>query len=457
MLVGNINVILRGKNADFRNNTRNKMKIERKRNLQRLINSRKNGQIKIITGVRRCGKSYLLGVLYRDYLLQEGVMPEQIITLELDNDINARYRNPLELGSYLRDKVSDTAKDYYILLDEIQMVESVDNPYLPKNSGSRITFVDVLLGLKSLSNVDVYVTGSNSKMLSSDVATAFRDRGEEIHITPLTYDEFYAAYPKDKRYAWREFMTYGGMPYVTYKQTHEEKSQYLQDLFRLTYIKDVIERNRLRANVEVLDELLNVVASAVGSLSNPTRLSNTFQSVKGIKIKNETISTYLDCFIDAYILSKSYRYDIKGRSYIDTPLKYYFTDIGLRNARLNFRQQEENHIMENILYNELIARGLNVDVGVVEYNHTDDNGKKIRTQLEVDFVVNRTDKRYYIQSALSVADEDKRKQEINSLNRIDDSYAKIVIVRDNILPWTDDKGIQYINIEDFLLEKINEL
>ena len=457
MLVGNISVILRGKNADFRNNTRNKMKIERKRNLQRLINSRKNGQIKIITGVRRCGKSYLLGVLYRDYLLQEGVMPEQIITLELDNDINARYRNPLELGSYLRDKVSDTAKDYYILLDEIQMVESVDNPYLPKNSGSRITFVDVLLGLKSLSNVDVYVTGSNSKMLSSDVATAFRDRGGEIHITPLTYDEFYAAYPKDKRYAWREFMTYGGMPYVTYKQTHEEKSQYLQDLFRLTYIKDVIERNRLRANVEVLDELLNVVASAVGSLSNPTRLSNTFQSVKGIKIKNETISTYLDCFIDAYILSKSYRYDIKGRSYIDTPLKYYFTDIGLRNARLNFRQQEENHIMENILYNELIARGLNVDVGVVEYNHTDDNGKKIRTQLEVDFVVNRTDKRYYIQSALSVADEDKRKQEINSLNRIDDSYAKIVIVRDNILPWTDDKGIQYINIEDFLLEKINEL
>jgi predicted AAA+ superfamily ATPase len=457
LLIGNISVILQGKNADSRNNTRNRMKIERKRNLQRLINSRKNGQIKIITGVRRCGKSYLLGVLYRDYLLQEGVMPEQIITLELDNDINARYRNPLELGSYLRDKVSDTAKDYYILLDEIQMVESVDNPYLPKNSGSRITFVDVLLGLKSLSNVDVYVTGSNSKMLSSDVATAFRDRGEEIHITPLTYDEFYAAYPKDKRYAWREFMTYGGMPYVTYKQTHEEKSQYLQDLFRLTYIKDVIERNRLRANVEVLDELLNVVASAVGSLSNPTRLSNTFQSVKGIKIKNETISTYLDCFIDAYILSKSYRYDIKGRSYIDTPLKYYFTDIGLRNARLNFRQQEENHIMENILYNELIARGLNVDVGVVEYNHTDDNGKKIRTQLEVDFVVNRTDKRYYIQSALSVADEDKRKQEINSLNRIDDSYAKIVIVRDNILPWTDDKGIQYINIEDFLLEKINEL
>ena len=389
--------------------------------------------------------------------MQTGVSPEQIISIELDNDINLRYRNPLELGTYLRSMVSNIGKDYYVLLDEIQMVESIDNPYLPKETGSKINFVDVLLGLRSLPNVDVYVTGSNSKMLSSDVATAFRDRGEEIHITPLTYDEFYAAYPKDKRYAWREFITYGGMPYVLYKESHEEKSRYLQDLFRLTYIKDVIERNRIRANSEVLDELLNVVASAVGSLSNPTRLSNTFQSVKGLKVKNETISAYLDCFIDAYILSKSYRYDIKGRSYIDTPLKYYFTDIGLRNARLNFRQQEENHIMENIIYNELVARCFNVDVGVVEYNYTDANGKKIRSQLEVDFVVNKVDKRYYIQSALTVADEEKRKQEVNSLNRIGDSYTKIVVVHDNILPSIDDKGVKYINIEDFLLEKINEL
>lgn len=433
------------------------MRIERKRNLQKLINSRQNGQIKIITGVRRCGKSYLLDVLYRDYLMQDGVLPEQIISIELDNYMNIRYRNPLELGNYLRDRVSDKKTDYYILLDEIQMVESIDNPFLPKGSGAKITFVDVLLGLKSLPNVDVYVTGSNSKMLSSDVATAFRDRGEQIHITPLTYEEFYAAYPNDKRYAWREFMTYGGMPFVLHKNTHEEKSKYLQDLFRLTYVKDVIERNRLRANVEVIDELLNVVASSVGSLSNPSRLSNTFQSVKGLKIKNETISSYLDCFIDAYILSKAYRYDIKGRSYIDTPLKYYFTDIGLRNARLNFRQQEENHIMENILYNELIARDFNIDVGVVEYNHVDENGKKVRSQLEVDFVVNKTDKRYYIQSALTVANEEKRKQETNSLNRIDDSYTKIVVVRDDILPWIDEKGVQYINIEDFLLERINLL
>lgn len=432
------------------------MKIARDRILKKLINSRKNGQIKIITGIRRCGKSYLLGVLYRDYLLQEGIAPEQIIALELDNDIYARYRNPMELGEYIRQKVSDSSKDYYVLLDEIQMVEPIANPYLPKESGAKITFVDVLLGLKSLPNVDVYVTGSNSKMLSSDVATAFRGRGEEIHITPLTYDEFYAAYPKEKRFAWREFVTYGGMPFVMQKSTHEEKSKYLQDLFRLTYIKDVIERNRLRADTETLDELLNVVASSVGSLTNPTKLANTFLSVKRLKIKNETISSYLDCFLDAYILSKSYRYNIKGRSYIDTPLKYYFTDIGLRNARLNFRQQEENHIMENILYNELSARGFNIDVGVVEYNHTV-AGKKIRSQLEIDFVVNSTEKRYYIQSALTVADEEKRQQEVNSLYRVEDSYTKIVVVHDNILPWTDNRGVQYINIEDFLLERINEL
>lgn len=432
------------------------MLIERKRFLQRLIDGRKNGQVKIITGIRRCGKSFLLGVLFRDFLISDGVPPEQIISIELDNDVNVRYRNPMELGSFLRKIVSDTTKEFYLLLDEVQMVESIDNPYLPKGSGAKITFVDVLLGLKSLPNVDVYVTGSNSKMLSSDVATAFRDRGEEIHITPLTYDEFYAAYPGEKRFAWREFVTYGGMPFVMQKKGHDEKSKYLQDLFRLTYIRDVVERNRLRADVETLDELLNVLASAVGSLTNPTRLANTFKSVKGLRIKNDTISTYLDSFVDAYILSKAYRYDIKGRSYIDTPLKYYFTDIGLRNARLNFRQQEENHIMENILYNELVSRGFNVDVGVVEYNHVVD-GKKMRSMLEVDFVVNMADRRFYIQSALTVADEQKRLQEVNSLNRVDDTYAKIVVVRDNILPWTDERGIRYINIEDFLLDSINKL
>ena len=381
----------------------------------------------------------------------------QIISIALDDDINMRYRNPMELSSLIREKTSNTDTEFYVLLDEIQMVEEVDNPFLPKGNGAKITFVDVLLGLRNLPNVDVYVTGSNSKMLSSDVATAFRDRGEEIHITPLTYDEFYAAYQKDKRFAWREFMTYGGMPFALSKSSHEEKSLYLKDLFRLTYIRDVIERNKLKANVETLDELLNVVASAVGSLSNPTRLANTFLSVKNLKVKNETIAFYLDCFIDAYILSKAYRYDIKGRSYIDTPLKYYFADVGLRNARLNFRQQEENHIMENIIYNELIARGFFVDVGVVEYNYKDAEGKNKRSQLEVDFVVNKADRRYYIQSALTIASEDKRLQEIGSLNRIADNYTKIVVVRDSILPYNDENGVQYINVEDFLLDRINQM
>ncbi len=433
------------------------MIIERNRYLKRLINSRKDGQVKIITGIRRCGKSYLLNQLYKDYLIKDGVAPDQIISLELENDENAKLRNPMTLGAYIRELTSDSSKDYYVMLDEIQMVRPIKNPYLPDDSEAEITFVDVLLGLKNKPNLDVYVTGSNSKMLSSDIATAFRDRGNIIQISPLTYDEFYPAYSGDKRHAWRDFMTYGGMPFVMTKHTHEEKAQYLKDLFSLTYIRDVIERNHLKADVETLDELLNVIASAVGSLTNPTRLANTFKSVKGVNIKPVTVSSYLSCFIDAFILSSSRRYDIKGRSYIDSPLKYYFTDVGLRNALLNFRQQEESHVMENILYNELRFRGFNIDVGVVEYHHKDETGKKLRSLLEVDFVVNKIDKRYYIQSALTVAEESKRLQEINSLARIDDSYTKIVVVKDNINPWIDEKGIQYIPIEDFLLDTINKL
>ena len=433
------------------------MKIERPRYLQQLIKSRENGVIKIITGIRRCGKSFLLNVLYKEYLENQQITEDQIISLSLEDDINIRYRNPLELGQYFRERVTDKNKTYYLLIDEIQMVEPLENPYLPKGKGDLITFVDVLNGLNKLPNVDIYVTGSNSKMLSSDILTTFRDRGQEIRVSPLTYDEFYPYFPGDKRNVWREFFTFGGMPRILQKGTIEEKSKYLKDLFSLVYIKDIIERNNLKANKETLDELLNTVASSVGSLSNPTRIANTFISEKGIKVRNETISTYLDCFIDAFVLERSYRYDIKGRSYIDTPLKYYFTDVGLRNARLNFRQQEENHIMENVLFNELTARGFNVDVGVVKYNHTNEEGKKVRSQLEVDFIVHKADRKYYIQSALTVSEESKRQQEINSLNRINDSYAKIVIVRDDIMPWTDDNGVQYINIEDFLLNKINEL
>ncbi len=433
------------------------MIIERNRHLQKLIRSRKNGKVKIITGIRRCGKSYLLNHLFYDYLIRDGVSSSQIILLELENASNARYRNPLELGAYLESLTKDTSTEYYILLDEIQMVYSIQNPYLPSEEAAQITFVDVLSELRNKPNLDVYVTGSNSKMLSTDIESAFGDRGYTISISPLTYDEFYSAYQGDKRHAWREYWTYGGMPFIMTLQTHEEKAKYLQDLFSLTYLKDVIKRNHLKTNVETLDEILNVIASSVGSLTNPTRLANTFQSVKGIKIKSATVSAYLKYFAEAFIISSSLRYDIRGRVYINTPLKYYFTDIGLRNALLNFRQQEENHIMENILYNELKARGFSVDVGIVEYNHQSEDGRKLRTQLEVDFVVNKVEKRYYIQSALSVATEPKRLQETHSLSRIDDSYTKIVVMRDNVLPWTDESGIRYIPIEDFLLDTINKL
>lgn len=428
--------------------------IERKRYLDRLIRLRDNGQVKIITGIRRCGKSFLLNTIYRDYLMRDGVKKEQIIMLDLDDNLNARYRNPMELSKYLRALVTEKDKRYYILIDEIQKVKPVSNPYLPEEE---IGFVDVLNGLKNLPNADVYVTGSNSKMLSSDIATEFRGRGDIIPLSPLTYNEFYAAYPGEKRFVWREFITYGGMPKLMSIASHEDKAQYLADLFRLIYIKDVIERNHLKADETVLDELLNVISSAVGSLTNPTKIADTFQTVKKMKIKNETISHYLDCFIDAFILHKVFRYDIKGRAYIETPLKYYFSDIGLRNVKINFRQHEENHIMENILYNELKARGFSIDVGVVPIRWKDKDGKMKLSQLEVDFVLNKGEKRYYIQSALTVAEEEKRLQEVNSLNRIDDSFTKIVIIKDDKLPWTDERGVQYMNIEDFLLGKIDKL
>lgn len=431
--------------------------IKRQRYINKLIRLRNNGQVKIITGIRRCGKSFLLNTLYRNYLLTHGVTSEQIIFLDLDDIQNNRYRNPLELDRYIRSVMKDNNLRYYVLLDEIQKVRSIINPNLPDDSDEKIGFVDVLNGMKNIPNADVYVTGSNSKMLSSDVATEFRGRGDVIQLSPLTYDEFFEAYEGDKHGAWREFFTYGGMPRVMSLASHEDKAQYLTDLFRLIYLADVVERNNIKADIDVLDHLLNIVSSSVGSLTNPSRLSSTFGTIKHLKIKNETISGYLDCFIDAFILSKAFRYDIKGRSHIETPLKYYFGDIGLRNAKINFRQQEENHIMENVLFNELKARGFSIDIGMIGHRWKDKEDKMRQTQLEVDFVVNKAEKRYYIQSALTVADEDKRRQEVNSLNRIDDSYTKMVIVKDDILPWTDERGIQYINIEDFLLKTINEM
>lgn len=433
------------------------MVIERDLYLNKLISKKENGLIKVITGVRRCGKSFLLFELYHDYLNSIGIPDENIVELALDDVSNARYRNPFELDIFIRDKVADKSRMFYVFIDEIQKIAEMQNPYV-NDSSEKIGFSDVLLGLMKIKNVDLYVTGSNSKMLSSDILTEFKDRGDEIHVNPLSYAEFYNAYEGEKRNAWREYFTYGGMPLVLSKKSHEEKSKYLKDLFAKTYITDVLERNKIANDKEVLENLLNILSSGVGSLTNPTKLANTFKSVKQTAISSATITKYLDMLIDAFIITKALRYDVKGKKYLNTPLKYYFTDVGLRNARLNFRQQEENHIMENIIFNELMVREFDVDVGVVEYNHKDSDGKKIRTNLEIDFVANKGSNRYYIQSALTIDDEDKRLQEINSLNRVGDSFKKIVVVKDNIVPWHDDNGILFLGIEEFLLnEKALEL
>lgn len=424
--------------------------IERKRYLDQLISKKENGMIKVITGIRRCGKTYLLFVIYHQYLNSIGVDDEHIIELALDENENIRYRNPIELGEYIRSLLVDKNKMYYIFLDEIQKVKTVKNPYLDDEDDT-VGFVDVLLGLMKKKNADVYVTGSNSKMLSSDILTEFRGRGDEIHVYPLTFAEFCSAYDGDKRDAWQEYYTYGGMPYVSRLNEHRSKAQYLNDLFENIYLRDILERHNIY-DKSLLDDLLDVISSSVGSLTNPTRIADTFASVKQIKVTSDTVSRYLDYFIDAFMVSRSQRYDIKGRKYIGSPQKYYYCDIGLRNARLNFRQTEENHIMENIIYNELIVRGFTVDVGVVEYNYKDANGKSKKNNLEVDFVANDGNRRYYIQSALTVGEEEKRLQEVRPYSRIPDSFTKIVVVKDHIIPWHDENGILYMGIEKFLLE-----
>lgn len=424
----------------------------REQYLKEIISKKDNGRIKIITGLRRSGKSVLLFQLYREWLLGEGVKEDQIIALALDILENARYRNPLELDKYVRDHMVDPKKRYYIFIDEIQFVSEIQNPYVD-NEDAKITFIDVILGFMHMDNADVYVTGSNSKMLSSDILTQFRDRGDEIRVYPLSFAEFYNKYEGDKRGAWQDYYTYGGMPLATSLESHEEKSRYLKDLFDRTYIKDVLERHDIKNDTEVLDILLDVLASGIGSLTNPSKLANTFKSERQIGIGSETIEKYIGYFEESFLIEKAVRYDVKGRKYIGTPAKYYYTDLGLRNARLGFRQLEETHIMENVLYNDLIRRGMNVDVGVVEYNTKDADGKKIRKQLEVDFVVNQGGKRFYIQSALSIADPDKKEQEIESLKRIPDSFSKMVVVRDYLKPWQDENGITYVGIEQFLLNE----
>lgn len=427
------------------------IELKREEYLKKLIAKKDNGRVKVITGIRRAGKSYLLFELYAKYLKANGVEKDQIIAIALDELGNIRYRNPFELDKYIRSQLTDSSRRYYIMIDEIQFVSEVQNPYV-NDSASKVSFIDVVIGLMKIPNADVYVTGSNSKMLSSDILTQFSDRGDEIRVYPLSYKEFYEAYDKDKSHAWFDYYTYGGMPYILSLDSHEEKSRYLKDLFERTYLKDIIERHTIKNDADILNTLLNIIASATGSLVNPKRLSNTFESERNIKISPITIAKYLEYFEDSFLVNKAMRYDVKGRKYISTPCKYYFTDIGMRNAKLGFRQQEENHIMENVLYSELIRRGFDVDVGVVEYNSKNSEGVSIRTQLEVDFVANSGLNRYYIQSTLSVADPDKHQQEINSLRRIPDSFRKIVVGSADINPWKDENGILYIGIERFLLD-----
>ena len=405
-------------------------KIERNIYLNKLINRKENGLIKIITGIRRCGKSYLLDPLFRNHLIEVGVKEDHIIKLELDREENIKYHNPHELNIYIKEKIKDDDM-YYILLDEIQLVDD---------------FEMVLNGFLYEKNVDVYVTGSNSKFLSTDIITEFRGRGDEIRVFPLSFSEFSNAYDGDKYEAWSEYVLYGGMPLILSKNTDEEKSKYLKSLFEQTYIKDIIERNNIQ-RIDIINSIINMLASSVGSLTNPKKIYDTFVSNGEKELSLNTVNSYIKFIEDSFIINKSDRYDVKGKKYIQTPQKYYFSDVGLRNARLNFRQQEENHIMENIIYNELIVRGYNVDVGVVEIRTENKN----RKQLEIDFVCNLGNKRYYIQSALNLDTREKTLQEERPLMCVNDNFKKIIVVKDNIKHWYTEEGIMIIGIQEFLL------
>ena len=408
--------------------------IKRDVYLNRLISRKENGLIKVVTGIRRCGKSYLLDPLFINYLKSVGVKDDHIIKLELDKEQNRKYLDAKVLDKYIRSKVIDKEM-YYIILDEIQLVDG---------------FEYVLNGFLYEKNMDVYVTGSNSKFLSSDIITEFRGRGDQVSVFPLSFSEYLSCYDGDKYEAWADYVTYGGLPLILSKKTDEEKSQYLKNLFKETYIKDIVDRNNI-SRVDILDSIVNMLASSVGSLTNPQKIYNSFKSNGEKELSLNTIHLYLKNIEDAFIVNKSLRYDIKGKKYIQTPQKYYFTDVGLRNARLNFRQQEESHLMENIIYNELLVRGYNVDVGAVEQNVKNKDGKSEKKQLEVDFVCNLGNKRYYIQSSLNLETREKTIQEERSLMNIGDNFKKIIVVKDMIKPWITEEGISVVGIMDFLL------
>ena len=412
------------------------MEIKRDVYLHKLINARQNGFIKVITGPRRCGKSYLLTTLFHNHLLSEGVDENHIIEVELEDRTNIELRNPDVLLAYVKSRIVDRQL-YYVILDEVQKVDE---------------FVDVLNSLLHVKNADVYVTGSNSHFLSTNIATEFRGRDHQIRIYPLTFSEYYSAVGGDKSDAWKDYFTFGGLPLVLSFATDAERADYLRKLFQTVYMADILERYKIKNDKE-LRELVNIMASSIGSPSNPTKIANTFRSVENSNITSQTIDKYLSYLQDAFIIRKAERYDVKGRKYIGTLSKYYFEDLGIRNALLNFRQQEENHIMENVIYNELCMRGYQVDVGQLEIRKRTDDGKQERIRLEVDFVVNHASQRYYIQSALAILNKEKEEQELQSLVNINDSFKKIVVVNGNIKPWRNEKGILFIGLMDFLLDK----
>lgn len=414
------------------------MEIKRDIYLQKLISKKNNGLIKIITGIRRCGKSYLLSRLFKKHLLDEGIAQDHIIELALDDFANKKFRKPEELYNYIKSSIHDN-DIHYVLLDEVQYAEE---------------FEDVLNGFLHLENADVYVTGSNSKFLSTDIITEFRGRGDEINVFPLSFSEFKENYEISEDEALKEFMYYGGLPFVRTIVDKGEKADYLSTVYKKVYLSDLIDRYGIKNEPE-LEELIHILASSIGSLTNPNKISNTFKSVKKIDIPAVTLKSYIRALEEAFMINGTIRYDIKGKKYISTPFKYFFTDLGLRNAILDFRQQEEAHLMENLIYNELRIRGYQVDVGIVTENGKDKKGKSYRKQLEIDFIASKGYEKYYIQSAFSIPNESKMNQEKASLTKVNDSFEKIIIVKDSIIPYKNDDGIRIIGLVDFLNNKVS--
>ncbi len=411
------------------------MEFKREYYLKKLILKKHNGLIKVVTGIRRCGKSYLLFSLFKNHLLESGTAEDHIIEIPFDSFENKAYRDPAILYPYIKERIADD-KMYYVLLDEVQLLGE---------------FESVLNGLMRLKNVDVYVTGSNAKFLSKDIITEFRGRGDELHIQPLSFAEFMECYKGNKYDGWNEYILYGGLPPVVLLPSPEQKIEFLKNLFKETYINDIIARHNIK-NKDEFEALIDILASGIGSLTNPKKLTDTFNSKKHMKMSVNTVKNYLDYLCDAFIIHKAVRYDIKGKKYIDTPYKYYFTDVGLRNARINFRQIEENHTMENVIFNELVSRDFNVDVGIVSLMQKNYRGERLSKQYEVDFVCNKASKRYYLQSAFAIPDDEKMKQETKSLLHINDSFKKIIVVKETPTPWYTEEGIMVISVYDFLLK-----